>query len=110
MNLKTKFFSLLALALSCLANAKDRPEAIRYILENRDSSAVLSVHAEISDVFSWIVENPNDESAWVAIHEYRKHTDAGISLEFLRHCHFAIKASPSVFWDRYEKGDELALF
>ncbi len=109
LNLK-KVCCFLTMVLAGVASGANRPSAIRYILENKESTATLSVEAEISQIFSWLIENPNDEDAWLSIHEYSQHTDAGITLSFLRDCHLAIRKAPSLFLDRYKKGDEQALY
>ena len=57
-----------------------------------------------------ILNDPDDDHSWKALHHYRSLTDAGATILFWRDCFLAIDKDPLLFYRRFMKGDEQALF
>ena len=110
MKTKLTFGIIMICVLALCLQSNTRPAAIDFILAHPDSHEVLSREEQIQDIYSWIIKHPNDNDAWKSLHIYRSHSDAGLTLMFMRDSYKALEQSPHLFWRRYENGDEKALF
>ena len=60
-------------------------------------------------LLSMLVNNPGNEDAWKALHKFASYVDAHLSEEFNNSCFDAMKQYPSIFYERYLKGDDEAV-
>jgi hypothetical protein len=59
-------------------------------------------------IFAAVAKRPADEKAWQAAYHYRSMTDAGYSLMFKWACFDTLLEHPTLFRDRYVRGDDRA--
>ena len=59
-------------------------------------------------LLSILINNPGHEDAWKALHKFASYVDAHLAEEFDSSCFNAVKQYPSIFYERYLKGDDEA--
>jgi hypothetical protein len=59
-------------------------------------------------IFAAVAKRPADKKAWQAAYHYRSMTDAGYSLMFKWACFDTLLEHPTLFRDRYVRGDDRA--
>lgn len=101
--------SLLILLACCQLAHAEAPAAIGKILATEDHTSILQNEEALPEIFDYLLENPQQEDAWKALWKFRKHTDAGLSLQYMRYAHMAVAKNGKVFWQRYLSGNEDAL-
>ena len=56
-----------------------------------------------------ILQNPDDNNNWEALHKFGQYTDGGLSSMYADACFDAIKTNPLVYYNRFISGDDKAL-
>jgi hypothetical protein len=60
-------------------------------------------------LLSMLINNPAKEDAWKALHKFASYVDAHLGEEFNNSCFNAVEQYPSIFYERYLKGDDDAV-
>lgn len=78
------------------------------ILTGKNSSEVES--SDVDQMFLEIEQNRDNEKAWKALHYYSSIAEGGDRMLFYRGCFKVLEKDNLIFFNRYLKGDEQAIF
>ena len=84
------------------------PPLDRILTANRNSPAVED--SDVDQMFLEIEKNRDNEKAWKALHHYSSIPDGGGRMLFFRACFKILEKDNLIFFNRYLKGDEQAIF
>jgi len=107
-NMQRRLFILLSLATFLSACISYIISPLDRILTSKNGSEV--ERSDIDQMFLEIEKNRDNEKAWKALHHYSSITDASYSLDFQRACFKILEKDNLIFFNRYLKGDEQAIF